>query len=114
MNSSQHSIDLLNLSLPFNGFEVTLSKKALVLHLKDEYADSIKLLSPKGLHPIPQAKLLKGTPQPRSDGALSTTNVGLPSQCFRTSSTNSFVASAFLDGNTLIVNISSLSTSMAA
>jgi hypothetical protein len=97
MNSSQHSIDLLNLSLLFSGFEVTLLKKAFVLCLKDEYTDSTKLLSPKGLHVVSQAELLENFPQPRSDGALSTTNVGPPSQCFRTSSTKSFVASAFLD-----------------
>jgi hypothetical protein len=52
MNSFQHSIDLLNLSLLFSGFEVMLLKKALVLCLKDEYTDSIKLLSPKGLHVV--------------------------------------------------------------
>jgi hypothetical protein len=66
MNSSQHSIDLLNLSLLFSGFEVMLLKKAFVLCLKDEYTDSIKLLSPKGLHVISKAQILKDAPQPRS------------------------------------------------
>jgi len=66
MNSSQHSIDLLNLSPLFSGFEVMLLKNAFVLCLKDEYTDSIRLLSPKGLHPIPQAKLLEDSSQPRS------------------------------------------------
>jgi hypothetical protein len=51
-NSLQHSVDLLSLSLLFSGFEAMLLKKAFVLCLKDEYADSIKLLSPKGLHVV--------------------------------------------------------------
>ena len=62
MNSSQHSIDLLNLSLLFSGFEVMLLKKALALRLKDEYTDSIKLLSPKGLHVVFEAELLEDFP----------------------------------------------------
>jgi hypothetical protein len=66
MNSFQHSIDLLNLSPLFRGFELMLLKKAFVLCLKDEYTDSTKLLPPKGLHPASQAELLKGAPQPRS------------------------------------------------
>jgi hypothetical protein len=66
MNSSQHSIDLLNLSLLFSGFEVMLLKKAFVLCLKDEYTDSTRLLSPKGLHVVFEAKLLENSSQPRS------------------------------------------------
>jgi hypothetical protein len=42
----------LNLSLLFSGFEVMLLKKALVLCLNDEYTDSTRLLSPKGLYTI--------------------------------------------------------------
>jgi hypothetical protein len=61
MNSFQHSVDLLNLSLLFSGFEVMLLKKAFVLCLKDEYTDSIRLLSPKGLHVVFEAQLLKDT-----------------------------------------------------
>jgi len=45
----QHSADLLNLSLLLSGFDVMLLKKILVLCLNDEYTDSIRLLSPKGL-----------------------------------------------------------------
>jgi hypothetical protein len=52
VNSFQHSVDLLSLSLLLSGFEVVLLKKALALCLKDEYTDSIKLLSPKGLHVV--------------------------------------------------------------
>ena len=37
------------LSLLLSGFDVILLKKAFVLCLNDEYADSIRLLSPKGL-----------------------------------------------------------------
>jgi hypothetical protein len=66
MNSSQHSIDLLNLSLLFSGFEVMSLKKAFVLCLKDEYTDSTRLLSPKGLHAVFEAKLLEDSPQPWS------------------------------------------------
>jgi hypothetical protein len=49
MNRFQHNIDLLNLSLLFNGFEFMLLKNARVLCLNDEYTDSTKLLSPKEL-----------------------------------------------------------------
>jgi hypothetical protein len=66
MNSSQHSIDLLNLSLLFSGFEVMLLKKAFALCLKDECTDSTRLLSPKGLHVISKAQILKDPCQPRS------------------------------------------------
>jgi hypothetical protein len=52
MNSFQHSVDLLSLSLLFSGFEVMSLKNAFVLCLKDEYTDSIRLLSPKGLHVV--------------------------------------------------------------
>jgi hypothetical protein len=52
MNSFHHNVDLLSLSLLFGVFEVMLLKNALVLCLKDEYTDSIKLLSPKGLHVV--------------------------------------------------------------
>jgi hypothetical protein len=45
MNRLRHSVDLLNPLLLFGEFEVMLLKKALVLCLKDEYTDSIKLLS---------------------------------------------------------------------
>jgi hypothetical protein len=45
----QHAIDLLNLSLLLSGFDVMLLKNTFVLCLNDEYADSIRLLSPKGL-----------------------------------------------------------------
>ena len=45
----QHAIDLLNLSLLFIGFDVMLLKNTFVLCLNDEYTDSIRLLSPKGL-----------------------------------------------------------------
>jgi hypothetical protein len=45
----QHAIDLLNLSLLLSGFDVILLKNILVLCLNDEYTDSIRLLSPKGL-----------------------------------------------------------------
>jgi len=45
----QHAIDLLNLSLLFIGFDVILLKNTFVLCLNDEYTDSIRLLSPKGL-----------------------------------------------------------------
>ena len=48
----QHAIDLLYLSLLFIGFDVILLKKILVLCLNDEYADSIRLLSRKGLRII--------------------------------------------------------------
>jgi hypothetical protein len=61
VNSFQHSVDLLSLSLLFSGFEVMLLKKAFVLCLKDEYTDSIKLLSPKGLHVVFEAQLLEDT-----------------------------------------------------
>jgi hypothetical protein len=43
-----------------------LLKNAFVLRLKDEYIDSIRLLSPKGLHVIFEAQLLKDPCQPRS------------------------------------------------
>jgi len=66
MNSSQHSIDLLNLSLLFSGFEVMSLKDTFALCLKDEHTDSIKLLSPKGLHVISKAQILEDSPQPRS------------------------------------------------
>ena len=65
MNSFQHSIDLLNLSLLFSGVEVMLLKNTLVLCLKDEYTDSIKLLSPKGLHVISKAQILEDWVQTR-------------------------------------------------
>jgi hypothetical protein len=52
VNSLQHSVDLLSLSLLFSVFEVMLLKDAFVLCLKDEYTDSIRLLSPKGLHVV--------------------------------------------------------------
>jgi hypothetical protein len=56
----QQKIDLLGLSLLFRGFEVVLLKKAFVLCLNDEYTDSTKLLSPKGLYVASKAQLLKG------------------------------------------------------
>jgi hypothetical protein len=43
-----------------------LLKNALVLCLKVEYTDSIKLLSRKGLHLISQAELLENSSQPWS------------------------------------------------
>jgi hypothetical protein len=55
MNSFQHSVDLLSLSLLLSVFEVMLLKKAFVLCLKDEYTDSIKLLSPKGFYVVFEA-----------------------------------------------------------
>jgi len=45
----QHAIDLLYLSLLLSWFDVILLKKAFVLCLNDEYTDSIRLLSTKGL-----------------------------------------------------------------
>jgi hypothetical protein len=56
----QQSMDLLNLSLMFLGFEVMLLKKALVLCLKDEYTDSTKLLSPKGLLVVLELEFFEG------------------------------------------------------
>jgi len=50
--SFQHAIDLLYLSLLFIGFDVILLKNTFVLCLNDEYTDSIRLLSPKGLRII--------------------------------------------------------------
>ena len=44
MNSSQHSIDLLNLSLPSRGLDVMLLKNTFILCLKYEYTDSMRLL----------------------------------------------------------------------
>ena len=44
----QHSVDLLNLSLLFSGFDVMLLRILCSL-LNDEYTDSTRLLSPKGL-----------------------------------------------------------------
>jgi hypothetical protein len=46
-----------------------LLKDAFVLCLKDEYADSIRLLSSKGLHVVFEAQLLEYSV---SHGALST------------------------------------------
>jgi hypothetical protein len=66
VNSFQHSVDLLSLSLLFSGFEVMLLKNAFVLCLKDEYTDSIRLLSPKGLHVVFEAQLLERTCWPWS------------------------------------------------
>jgi hypothetical protein len=57
----------------------------------------------QGLHVASKAQLLE---DPVSHGALFTTKVGVPSQYFRASSMNSFVANRFLDGNTLIDNTS--------
>jgi hypothetical protein len=45
----QQNMGLPGFSLMFLGFEVMLLEKALVLCLKDEYTDSTRLLSPKGL-----------------------------------------------------------------
>jgi hypothetical protein len=58
MNGFQHSVDLVW------WFEVVLLKGAFVLCLKDEYTDSIRLLSPKGLYVVSQAKLLEDPCQP--------------------------------------------------
>ena len=44
----QHAIDLLNLSLLLSGFDVILLKKAFVLCLNDEYADSINVCGANG------------------------------------------------------------------
>jgi hypothetical protein len=104
MNNLQRSVDLLNLSPLFRGFELMLLKNALILCLKDEYTDSIRLLSPKGLHFVSKAKLLEGVPQPRSaiydEGSL-------PLQYFKASSTKSLVANTFLNGKTLMHSTSS-------
>jgi hypothetical protein len=43
-----------------------LLKKAFVLCLKDEYTDSIKLPSPKGLYVASKAQLLEDSCQPWS------------------------------------------------
>jgi hypothetical protein len=59
VNGFQHSVDLLNLSLLFSGFEVMLLKNSFVLCLKDEYTDTIRLLSSKGLHVVFEAQLLE-------------------------------------------------------
>ena len=61
----QQRIDLLNLSLMFLGFGVMLLKKALVLCLKDEYTDSTKLLSPKGLLVVLKLEFFEGFSEPR-------------------------------------------------
>jgi hypothetical protein len=110
MNRFQHNIDLLNLSLLFNGFEFMLLKNALVLCLNDEYTDSTKLLSPKGLHIIPKPQPLENFPKPRSP----INSKHGPSITVLQNILHKNLCDAFLRGKTLMDRISFLSTSMAA
>lgn len=79
----RYVIDLLN----FFVFVFDVMLRDVFLCLNCEYADSIRLSSRRGLSIRSQAQLLRDC---LSHGALSTMNIGLPSQYFKTSRINKY------------------------